>query len=272
MTTDMIAGLLGRIPAAELHSLTGRKGPRHPKADTLFKLPGPAADPLQLSKNAKAAYLEEDPSHKKMPDFEDRFKDALVRFTEYALHLNGFTGVPKGNHFLLALNVLGVKSGVRVPDNVVENKEEILDAFKSAWGLSDNATADEIYSTMVRVFGEDRSFSPNPSGPGQAPGLEPPVDTPDGPADFRPPVDTPDRRGDFRPALEAFTTQLFEEKGIPREPGDKDLHRVLNVLAEKLDLDPANGSLVGQITRALGAHAGTTMDELLLAMTRAFNL
>ena len=259
MATEQIAGLYVQNSAARFYSPSKNGGSCPCQADALSRQPGATKDQLQLSENARSAYLEEGFDPKKASEFADRFQEALAEFTKYAMKLNGFLGEAKGNHALMALHVLGEKSGIRMPPNVVENQDAILKAFQSAWGLGDDAGVEEIFSRMQRAFGGDQSFALSPSTGRSG--------APEGP-----PVTTPDRPADFRHALEAFTNGLFAEKGIPRRPGDQDLHRVMELMADKLGLDGKGGSLPTQIARALGVQSGDSMEQLIASMARAFNL
>ena len=259
MITDLISGLNQGDLKPRVFSVLQRECAAGQEAAAKSLAPGQQADRLQLSEAAKSAYTGEENKPGMNQGFEDRFKTALLQFTEYALHLNGFTGAPNGNHTLLALHVLARKSGIDMPMNINTGKEEMLQSFKNEWGLDENASVEEIYDCMVRVFGEDRSFGE--SGPGSAPtaGV-------DNPADIAP------KESSFRDALTVFTSQLFEKNGVYREPGPLDFHRVLDVLADKLGIDGRQGDLARNVEKALGLTQGASVQEIVTAMARAFNL
>jgi hypothetical protein len=259
MITDLIAGLNQGDLKPKVFSVLQKESAARQEGSAKPTVPGLQADRLQLSEAAKSAYTGEDNKPGMNQGFEDRFKAALLQFTEYALHINGFTGAPNGQHNLLALHVLARKSGITMPMNINTGKAELLQAFKAEWGLDENASVEEIYDRMVRVFGEDRSFGQ--SGPGAAPtaGVENPADVP--------PEDS-----SFREALTVFTSQLFEKNGVFREPGPRDFRRVLDVLSDKLGIDGRQGDVARNVERALGLSLGASVQEIVTAMARAFNL
>ena len=226
------------------------------------RFPDPqAVDRLELSPGARSEYAK-DPSANPGEPFEKRFLEALEGFTDYALHLNGFVGSGNGKEAFLALQVLAQKSGIRLPGNLTENREAVLDAFKEAWGLDDDADVRTIFDRMVRAFGGDTSYGPPEPGMEPDVGAEPPVDVPSG-------SDTP---GDFREALVRFTTGLLAKQGMEGAPGSEDLSRVLNVLAGNLGIQPGDGPLSTRIMAALGIHENADMGSMLTALERAFTL
>jgi hypothetical protein len=259
MNSDLIAGLNPGVLKPDVYALMNKKGPCPFEMAGKPRAPGAAADHLQLSEVAKTAYAGEESSLGKSKGFEDRFKDALLDFTKYALHLNGFTGAPTGKQTLMALHVLAKKSGIDMPQNINAGKEELLHAFKSEWGLSEDASTEEIYQQMIQAFGEDRSFGDT------GPTVDPTTGT-------GAPFDSPVTDSNFKDALTTFTAQLFEKNGVYREPGPGDEQRVLNVLADKLGFEGQEDDLMNQVARALGVSQGASMQEILSAMARAFNM
>lgn len=181
MNTEIIAGLYRGDPYyGPSRMLDSEVAPtQNDGSGTIFKKLNSTGDGIELSRRAQESYkilgVEPKPGH----NFEANFMDALAKFTQHALQINGILEPVNGKHAYLALHVLADKSGVQIPGDLIEGKEEALDIFKKAWALDDLASADDIYEKMVRVFGEDTSFGfPKPSagpGVGEPPPMEPPV-------------------------------------------------------------------------------------------------
>lgn len=181
MNTEIIAGLYRGDPYyGPSGLLDSEKAPtQNDGSGTIFKTLNSTGDGVELSRRAQESYKIFGDVPKPGYNFEANFMDALAKFTQHALQINGILEPVNGKHAYLALHVLADKSGVQIPGDLIEGKEEALEIFKKAWALDELASVDDIYEKMVRVFGEDTSFGfPKPSvdpGVGEPPPMEPPV-------------------------------------------------------------------------------------------------
>ena len=253
-------------------------------------------DACQVSDTVMKAYQGDDPQANKTSDFEDRFKDALMMFTEFGKQLNGVMGKATGQEAYLALQVLADKSGLELPGNLSANMDESLAAIRDAWGLDENSSTGDIFDAMVRVFGGDTSFGPPDSstngseilGPeGPPPPIQPEDVASLNPKDeMAPPVGTPppdvatevsedgdetetllaEMNDNLREALGQLTNRLFLDRGVAREPNPGDHQRVLDLISERLGIE---GEVTSEsLLDALGLTADASVSDILSEMNR----
>lgn len=219
-----------------------------------------SGDNVDISTTAKLKFNEEDGATGHARDFEDRFRTALIQFSNYLLHDFGMIGNASDMQGLMALSELAKKAGIEMPDLLnVEGREQLLDSFKTEWGLGEDATVEEIFNKMKEVFGGTDAFKDSvPSVDETQPA--PVADNPERPM--------PDN---FRHALAAFTQRLFGNNGISTSPGAKEYNRVLTALADKLGLPVSeNGPDYEGIMKALGVNEDSLVPEVYAKLSSAF--
>lgn len=74
----------------------------------------------------------------------------------------------------------------------------------------------------------------------------------------------------FSSAIKKLTDRYFKQHGVERDSSDKDYRRVFDVLVEKLGLIPGQDDIVQGVFSALGLEKGSSDQEMMLAMDRAF--
>ncbi len=263
MVLDSVVSAFGGNPAKAASRILGRGVPvselaRGSKSNNV--------DGVEVSEKARQAYKNDADIPEKTGNFENTFKEALIRFTRYALDLNGFNMPPDGKHILLALNVLAQKSRIQIPENLQEGGGEALRSFQSAWQLDKDASAEQIFQQMVRVFGEDRSFGLNGASEGRS------LSRPDAGRDTGVEDALSVVNDKFREALAQFTARLLEKAGIMKDPDGRDYNRTLNILAEKTGLSARDPGLISGITSAMGAGPDSSVSDFVTGMMRIFGL
>lgn len=232
-------------------------------------------DNVEVSETAKQAYLEEENNDPNEPDLMNKFRLALIQFSNYALHINGRVGNATPMEGLYALAELANRSGIQMPGNLTEGKEELLEQFKTAWGLDDNSTVEDILAKMKEVFNDDRSYITHI--PSEFETENPPYTsvTEAGAAGATSATNTDsvtaanDDR--YNKALKQFTIELFDKKGVEREPQRQDYKRVLNVLSDKLGIPYSTAGLdLDAIIQAMDMPADASVNDIVREMARIF--
>jgi len=258
-------------------------------------------DRVNLSPEAQRAYQQNKETVSGSEEFKNNFMEALTKFTNYAYHLNGYTGEANGKHAYMALQVLADKSGFKLPENMNHDSSNALNQFMTNWNMKEDASTDEIYSTMVRVFGGDTTFGMEGATPNQSASLNPgepftsgspdvataplPVDEPvpnftsgspgfetsPSPIDETVPKDEPvpnlgdNTNSNIREALSQLTNELLSKNGLTRSPGGKDFSRVANILLSKLNSDSGMN-----LADALGVKDGDSISDIYQAMKQTY--
>jgi len=265
-------------------------------------------DAFHLNQNIKKV-MAEDKSASTIADFESKFKNALVMFTDYALNLNGFNQPADGKQALMALRVLADDAGIKLPNNIHDDKERSLEAFKSVWNLENSSSTEEIFKIMVRSFGFDSSYglqetmtwdiySHNQvddifSGNKQGAALDGKKD----PEEF---INSPDENNalnkdhevegsgsmpmdsgrpplnpiKFRAALNLFTSKLSLKSDTPQKMTRRDYTWTINALGEKLDLsDVEKGRMnTDMFAQKLNIDGDSTISDIMNSIENVFRL
>jgi hypothetical protein len=260
MNLDMIAGIIGGNKEIKPPS-DGLSLDRHleTKSETgIFQ----AMDKLEVSEAARQAYADEGLEQGGIRSLMERFRLALVEFTNYVKRNIGLPGPADGMDGYFALAELARRSGIEMPENLNQGKDDLLIAFKEKWGLDEGSSVDDIYQTMRRVFDEEPTLahSDAPTA-GQVPHGEGGVKT-----EAAPSVEDP-----FRQALMQFTSRLLLRSGQNEEPGKTEYDRVLSRLAENLGLPgTVEGMSYTQIARELGVTGNEHIEDIVRMMSRVF--
>jgi hypothetical protein len=220
-------------------------------------------DGVELSHGAKSAYEEDQAQTKKVLSFERKFMDALAQFTNYALHQYGFTGAANGKQAFLALHIMAKNSGIELPSNLVEQKDESLAAFKKAWNLDDRSSVEDIFNQMVRAFGKTEGDW----------GLDAPDQTKDSSSGTGGEVNDvkPDLETNFYHALDKVTSKLHENNSVPDGVREKGQERVFQALTDKLGLPSAAEGSWLHVAKVLGFERNTTVEEIYSSLIRILN-
>ncbi|MHC4941900.1 MAG: hypothetical protein ACYTG7_02665 [Planctomycetota bacterium] len=260
MNLDLITGIRGGKPGMQPFS-DGFSLDRHlaiKSESGIFR----AMDKLEVSEAARQAYDEEGLDQGAIRSLMERFRLALVQFTNYVKRDIGLPGPADGMDGYFALAELARRSGIEMPENLNQGREDLLAAFKDQWGLDDGSSVDDIFQTMVQVFNEEPALAQNdvptvetvPRGEGSVEN------------DIVPPVEDA-----FRQALVQFTTRLLYKNEDSTVPGQTEYDRVLTRLAENLGLPAAvTGVDYSGIARELGVNGSHNVEEIVRMMSRVF--
>ena len=220
-----------------------------------------SGDNVDISTTAKLKFDEEDGATGHARDFEDRFRTALIQFSNYLLHDFGMIGKASDMQGLMALSELAKKAGIEMPDLLnAEGREQLLESFRTEWGLGEDATVEDIFNKMKEVFGDADAFKDS------VPSVDETQPAPVAGDDIERPMPE-----NFRHALAAFTQRLFSNNGISTPPSEEEYNRVLTALADKLGLPVSeNGPDYQGIMKALGVNEDSLVPEIYAKLSSAF--
>jgi len=300
MSIDLIAGIGQDRQNQRLSTVCDLKAQESDAKAAIASSAMNPVDTMKLSDESFDVYLKANKKDTEQQfSLKKNFKDALQRFTNHALNINNYQFKASGKHAFIALNLLAEKSGVNLPGDFSTKVDETLSMLQEAWKLDDSASADHIYSQMVRIFGEDTSFqAPLPATLAQPESVQPAQlrSTENSPSVGLPPnnieqastlksnlaagdvrtepVTTQENNIDktIQDALFQFTEKLYVKNGYSHPIQDTDIKRVVNMLYEKLGQNfNTDQSKVG-LQELLGIKSGSSIAEIMKTMERAYKL
>lgn len=266
MSVDMVAGLAGDKYTTEINRM--KMSNHSPSAVSMAPKTQGIMDQFQVSESAKLAYEQENNT-----GLMDKFRLALIRFSNYALHYFGNKPEAGPDEAYVGLLELARLAQVDAPVDLgtQESKEALLAAFQDKWGFDEESSIDDIFHMMVTEFQKGQATDENRQPIFASAGDEvndfiaPSIQS-SGEAESegeRPQVTLMNK---CRAALDAFAEKIFGQE--PPSGADAD---ILDVLAEKLGL---NGDLSemnpADIFRKAGITAGNTIDEIVTLMGRLY--
>ncbi|MBU0754040.1 MAG: hypothetical protein KJ645_02805, partial [Planctomycetes bacterium] len=147
MSVDLIAGLAGEQYTTEISRMHFKNHIPSPTS-TAPKNQG-IMDQFEISKSAKEAYEEEDKIA-----LIDKFRFALVRFSNYALEAYGYKPEAGAKEAYYGLLELAKLANVDAPVDLRtrESADTLLASFQDKWGFDEKNGIDDIFNMMVSEF------------------------------------------------------------------------------------------------------------------------